>query len=88
MVRLFHKLWNDELGAATAEFGLVTATTVGALIMSMGNFAAVVNHEFETAVQNPGLMSIEEQREEKEKQQKQDDEREIQRIRRFRRAAD
>jgi len=73
MLRLHDKLWNDEVGTTTAEFGLVTAVTVCALIMGMGDFAAKVNRNFEVAVQNPGLMSIEEQREAKEAKEKREE---------------
>ena len=88
MWHLYHKLWIDEVGSATAEMGLVTAVTVGALFMAIGDFAATVNQEFETAVQSTSLMTIEEQQKEEEEKDEKEEEREKRRIKRFRRAED
>lgn len=89
MWRLSHKLWIDEVGSSTAEMGLVTAVTVGALFMAMGDFAATVNQEFEAAVESTSLMTIKEQQEaKKEEEEKKKKEHEEKRVRRFRRAED
>lgn len=94
MWRLYSKLWIDEVGSASTEMGLVTAVTVGALFMAMGDFAATVNQEFQTAVESTNLMTIEEQQkekkeeEEREANEKQDADDKKRRTKRFRRAED
>lgn len=87
MWHFFHELWIDEVGSTT-ELGLVTGVTVGALFMSMGNFAATVNQEFAVAVQNTSLMTIEEQQEDEEEEKENEEKQSARRISRFRRAAD
>ena len=56
MLSLVKKLWTDEVGSSiSAEMALVTGITVSALFMSMGNFSATVNREFDAAAKNPAL---------------------------------
>jgi len=66
----------------------VTAVTVAALFMGIGDFAAKVNRDFEVAVQTPGLMSIKEQREAKEVKEKQEEERELRELMSIRQGKD
>lgn len=88
MRHLFVHLWGDEVGSSTAEMGLVTAVTVGALFMAMGDFAATVNQEFQNTVESTSLMTIKEQQEEKEEEDEKEEEEKKNRIKRFRRAED
>lgn len=56
MFALVSKLWNDEVGSSlSAEMALVTGVTIGALIMSMSNFSATVNREFQQTANSAGL---------------------------------
>lgn len=56
MVSLIRKLWTDQVGSSqSAEMALVTSLTVGALIMTMSQFSASVNREFQQSAQQTSL---------------------------------
>jgi hypothetical protein len=70
MVSLIQKLWTDQVGSSvSAEMALVTSLTVGALVMSMAQFSASVNREFQNSATQTGL-TISDVEKNKEKEDK------------------
>jgi uncharacterized NAD-dependent epimerase/dehydratase family protein len=68
MVSLIRKLWTDQVGSSVAaEMAIVTSLTVGALVMTMGQFSASVNREFQESAVQTGL-TISDIEKEKEKE--------------------
>ncbi len=58
MWNLLQKLARDEVGSSvTTEMSMVTGVTVGALIMSMGDFSANVNRQFKQVATSSALKS-------------------------------
>lgn len=56
MILLIRKLCTDEVGSSvSAEMALVTSLTIGALIMTMSQFSASVNREFQKSAAQTGL---------------------------------
>lgn len=69
MLDLFRKLARDTVGSSiSTEMSLVTAVTVGALVMGMGNFSATVNRRFETVSKSEALNMKKLEREEEDRQ--------------------
>ena len=70
MTSLIQKLWTDQVGSSiSAEMALVTSVTIGALVMTMAQFSATVNREFQNSAEQTGLTisDLEKQKEEDDK---------------------
>jgi DNA topoisomerase VI subunit A len=71
MLSLAKKLWTDKVGSTMmAEMAIVTGITISALFMSMSNFSATVNREFNKAAQSSGLTMDDVDKKKKEKEEK------------------
>ena len=69
MTTLIQKLWTDQVGSSiSAEMALVTSVTIGALVMSMAQFSATVNREFQKSAEHTGMTisDLEKQKEDKD----------------------
>jgi tetrahydromethanopterin S-methyltransferase subunit E len=71
MWTLLKQLARDEVGSSvTTEMSLVTGVTVGALVMSMGDFSANVNRQFKNVANSSALKAsdLDKKREQEEKE--------------------
>lgn len=70
MQTLLIRLWNDDVGSSiSAEMGLVTSVTIGALFMGMSQFGQSVNKSFENATVMTDVMTDEELEEQERREE-------------------
>ena len=58
MFPILMRFTRDEVGSTVgSEFAVVTGVTVGALLLTVGDFSASINRRFETVSKSPALQT-------------------------------